>query len=293
MSSLRVVMLLIFAVPSLVKADWPAHRHDAARSATGDGSSRMTQPVITWRHYLGGTLGSDQIVTFDVAGDSGEELLLLSGGKLVAKTPDDVLVWQSPLLELLRISGMTDLDGDGAQEVVVGGRDRVHVVSAANGKVLWSLPAGTIGALGAVRFADFNHDSHPDGYVADAACGSVGSLGDVAEIWSFATGANAPTRLFQLERRRRDYVCGPRCPLHLSLSWSRDSGLPFAPPGPRKFSFPGLIANTAGSDFCVPVSTPRFARQPIPHGHDVRSLRDEHTMKLALAWLGSPLSRRG
>ncbi len=208
MNSLQLMMLLIFAVPSLVKADWPAHRHDAARSATGDGSSRMTQPVITWRHYLGGTLGSDQMLTFDVAGDPAEELLLLSGGKLVAKTANDLLVWQSPFLELLRISGITDLDGNGTQEVVVGGHDRVHVVNAADGKVLWSLPAGTIGALGAVRLADFNHDSHPDVYVADAACGSVGSLGDVAEVWSFATGADAPTRLFQLERRRRDYVCG-------------------------------------------------------------------------------------
>ena len=76
-------------------------------------------------------------------------------------------------------------------------------------------------------------------------------------------------------------------------SWSRDSGMPFAPPGPRKLSFPGLCATKTCSDFYSLVSVPPLGWNAIPLGHDVCLLRDEYVMNLVAAWPGSPLSRRG
>jgi len=148
------------------------------------------------------------LLASDVTGDDAEELLLVSRGVLFAKTSDDTTLWQTDPLELLRIAAVTDLNQDGSSEIIATSRDIVYVIAAMTGQVLWALPRGTVGSLGAIRLADFNGDSAPDIYLADAACGSLGSLGDVAEVWSFASDLQSPTRLFQLERKRRDYACG-------------------------------------------------------------------------------------
>jgi hypothetical protein len=170
--------------------------------------SEIDKPALVWRHYLGGALGANQLVTQDVNGDGSREVVLVLGGSLVAKTPYDNLLWRTPVLDLSRIDAVTDLDGDGRPEVVASAPFSLYVISASDGTVLWQVPKTGVGIVGAVRLADMNNDALPDLYVSDRGCGSAESLGDAAEVWSFANGASSPMRLFQLERGRRDYACG-------------------------------------------------------------------------------------
>lgn len=191
------------------RADWPMARHDVRRTALGDGAARIERPAASLRHYLGGSLGSEQYVAADVDGDGSAEVIFLMGGALIAKTPDDAVVWETDALDLFRLDGLVDLDGDGTSEVVlsaVGGR--MHAVRVSDGAVRWSLPSGLVGNVGAVRFADFDEDGTTDLYLAETACGSTGALGDVGLGYSFASGLGAPSMLFSLERGRRDYICG-------------------------------------------------------------------------------------
>jgi hypothetical protein len=190
-------------------ADWPMARHDHLRTSTGDGSSSIDTPAAGWRYYLGGSLGREQYLTYDVDGDGRTEVLFLMGGALLAKTPTDAVVWETEALDLTRIDGLHDLDGDGSPELIASAlAGRLHVIRPTDGTVLWSLPSAVVGNMGNVRFADFDGDSVLDLYFAEAACGSTGALGDVAEAYTFAADLTAPTRLFALERGRRDYICG-------------------------------------------------------------------------------------
>ena len=203
-------LLIVFALlaPS-ARADWPMARHDAHRTATGDGTGHIDTPAALFRHYLGGSLGNQQYLATDVDGDGHAEVVFIMGGALLAKTPDDAVVWETEALDLQRIDGLIDLNGDGTDEIVataLGGK--VHVLQVSDGTLLWSLASGVVGNVGNVRFADFDGDGTTDLYLADQACGSTGSLGDVALAYSFAAGLGSPSMLFQLERGRRDYICG-------------------------------------------------------------------------------------
>lgn len=207
--ALALTLTVCSMMPWLARADWPAQRHDAARTSTGDGASRIVRPALAFRHYLGGSLGTRQMLAHDVDGDGSREVVLLVGGSMVAKTSDDVVVWETGALDLFRIDALADLDGDGTQELVASASGgRVYVIAARTGVVLWVLPTAIVGNVGAVRLADFNADGQLDVYLAEAACGSTGALGDVGRAYSFTGSITAPTMLFELERGRRDYICG-------------------------------------------------------------------------------------
>jgi hypothetical protein len=46
----------------------------------------------------------------DVDGDGVAEVVLIVGGRLLAKAADGHVLWQTPILELFRVDGAHDLD---------------------------------------------------------------------------------------------------------------------------------------------------------------------------------------
>ncbi|MBL8939734.1 MAG: hypothetical protein JNM69_34590, partial [Archangium sp.] len=114
---MRSALVVFVLVSSLAFADWPMARRDNRRTAVTSEPAELRTPAVTWRRYLGGELGGEQQVAIDLEGDGSSEVVLIAGGKLVAKRPDDTVVWETPPLAVATIVHVADLNGDGAKEL--------------------------------------------------------------------------------------------------------------------------------------------------------------------------------
>jgi len=168
--------------------------------ATGEAPSRL------WRYFTGGIQDAGSPLYLDAGEDGTTDLLLLAGGLLEAKQPNNIMSWAASTVDLRTLVGIRDLDGDGSLEAVVtGGGGRLVVVSAVTGEVRFDdslVPAIGLG----VRLLDLDGDGLDDVYFPTAACGAGGT--DEAVALSFAAGTDRPTELWRLEAIERDYYCG-------------------------------------------------------------------------------------
>lgn len=176
-------------------ADWPQARHDGSRTARATGASDIDQPVAYWKRYIGGTLGGTALMTSDVDGERGDEVLMIAGGRAVAKRRTDAVVWQSANLGLVAFVGLQDIDGETGRELLVRSDDRVHALDPRDGSLLWSQPAGDIGSIGAARLGDLDGDGLPDLVVQECVCCRVRGTTPGFAL-SFASGIATPTRLW-------------------------------------------------------------------------------------------------
>lgn len=190
----RLVAALVLALvllPARSRADWPLPRGNVQRTGVATGVSDLQAPVPYWRHYLGGTIGSRGAIFMDVDSDTSGEVILVSGGKLVAKERGDALVWQTPVLGISEIVATADLDGNSAIEVVVRGTRQVFVIEPGTGQVLWEEPAEDFGYLGGVRVGDLDGDGMDDLLVQECGCCRINN-GNTGFMYSFAAGFDAP-----------------------------------------------------------------------------------------------------
>src|SRR5579871_1549365 len=153
------------ALASTASADWPVARHDAKRTATAGGSASIDKPAPYWRLYLGGSLSRRQYLATDVNLDGKTEVVYVAGGKVIAKLPDDTVVWESPPVEIEQLVGVDDLDGDGTRDVVAFSPRKAFIVSGKDGSIEWEEADGEMGTVGAVRMGDLDGDGHPDLFI--------------------------------------------------------------------------------------------------------------------------------
>jgi outer membrane protein assembly factor BamB len=174
-------------------ADWPAAGHDARRSAKADGVSNIVTPAPFWRFRAGGGIGSSAVEPFDADGDGRPEMLLISGGRVVARQPDDNdVVWETPLLDnSLQMVGLANLDGAGEPELVVFSNSQVYVLSPSTGAIHWVEPQGEMGTIAAVRASDLDGDGADDLVIQE--CGCCAIMGPISGVaYRFAASLTAP-----------------------------------------------------------------------------------------------------
>lgn len=210
---MRSFVVVVTLLSSVAMADWPMARRDSHRTAESADPLELQTPAVAWRKYLGGSLNADQFLALDVEGDGSVEVVLIAGGKLVAKRPDDTVVWETPPMALASIMQVTDLDADGVRELVVTGEAAfLGAFDLRTGALRWRTAAGTFGtSVGAVRIADLNGDGKDDLYASDVQCGSINQTRRTM-AWSFANGFgpvvdDGSRRLWELPTNR-EYYCG-------------------------------------------------------------------------------------
>ena len=205
---LRVFQLGFLALllgSTSARADWPMARHDARRTGATGGTSNLVKPVPYWRTYLGGTIAGFGLRSFDIDGDGKAEVVHITGGKLVAKTLEDVVVWSTPPLGLLGIAAIEDVDGDKQPDVIAYATDRAYVFSAKTGATEWAETDGEMGTLGGIRVGDLDGDGKADVFVQECGCCGVSS-GKTGFAYSFSAGFASPKLLFTLP----SVACGGR-----------------------------------------------------------------------------------
>ena len=142
---------------------------------------------------VGGPIGPGALL-INPRGEAADQYQLISliGGRVEMRDEGGTLLWQTVISESLSLQGIYDLDGDGALEVVVRSRARVHVLSVANGVEVWrsdpqfDLEIEPITSVSRVLVDQAPEEPLPYLYVADAGCSSAGTGYGV--IYRFPSG---------------------------------------------------------------------------------------------------------
>ena len=128
-------------IATTAAADWPVPRHDPQRTGTSPHSAALAEPTIAWRYLLGADLWTDALTTVDTDGDGIHEIVFVEGGRVVARSLDDTMVWSTAIGSVQGIELLTDMNGDGREELVVTSDSGfVHLLNTADGRVLWRSP---------------------------------------------------------------------------------------------------------------------------------------------------------
>lgn len=148
---IAVVASVLVAAASLgAGPHWPLHQQDPSSSRTVDTATAITVPGLRWHRRVGGT--SPDSFRQDLNGDGQAEIVLLVGGRAIARDPaTGTLLWSSPPLSLGSFMldesrHARDMNGDGSPDIMVSksriGDTRVYALDGATGEILWVFGEG-------------------------------------------------------------------------------------------------------------------------------------------------------
>lgn len=189
--TIAATLLLVAAgLPAAATAQWPMHSRSPARNAASENRADLGQVALDWRYYLGGAVAPNALVARDVDGDGRAEVLFGTGGRLVCQRDDSRIVWETDPLGLTSIVAVTDLNGDGFDEVVARGRPAVVAVfSLRDGELLWRTTRTTFGpVLGAVRLGQIVPGGPVEVYAADRMGSDARGRRDAMYAFRFSGG---------------------------------------------------------------------------------------------------------
>lgn len=150
-------------------------------------------------------MGPRGALALDVDHDDRKELLLVAAGLVTAERWVSAAeigqqVWRAEGLNAVELVGTADLDLDERDEIVARSNDRVFILRAADGQVLWAEPHGEMGTIGGVRLADLDRDGATDLLVQECGCCGVNS-GTTGFAYRFSGGGAtiaSPALLWEL-----------------------------------------------------------------------------------------------
>ncbi len=137
--------------------DWTYKRGNKQSTSYTTLASDIVGPGVSWKYHIGGyaTWG----VTADVNLDSRNDIVMIYGDRVVAKTPDDVLLWIGKTSAVDSIIGVYDVDKNGVPDVIAGNYypARISIINGINGTLQYEKTWPT-------RYLQYNS---PDNIIVD------------------------------------------------------------------------------------------------------------------------------
>lgn len=187
---LGLVMTMCVITPAIVqaadRAEWRTLRHDTRNSRASTGTGKLAVPVPRWRVRIGGQ--AEQVIGADVTLDGQDNVLAVVSGAVVARHWNGAVLWKTPAFGALSIAGVSDVTGDGVDEVVVRTERGVRILSSLKGTVVWASPVGSFDRLKLVVVRDFDGDGFADVALANDGGYSAAITGDVS-MYGYVGGA--------------------------------------------------------------------------------------------------------
>ena len=204
LSALALVLSASAVVPSLAQ-DWPMWRHDPQRTALQTLPGLIDIPAVKWSLPLGGSLGGSQFLVDDVNLDGEPEVVLIRGGRVVARRFDGAVVWATEPLAAWWVLAVADLDRNGRPEVWAGSYwTGVFALDGTTGAVLWRTdPTLNARQHPTVFPIDVESDGIPELYVGDWG-GSMGG-GGTGRVYGFPSGFATGVTLTTLDVSAHGY----------------------------------------------------------------------------------------
>jgi hypothetical protein len=177
------------ARPTIGTGEWPLARNDVKNTGHQTLRGEISRPGVAATTYLGGSTGF--VLSADLDGAAGRELLFLTAGRVVATDPDLSERWSAAGLTPSDLIGVYDLDADGTQEVVGISSTSLFIVAGATGELLWQHDFGSTLNADWLKVADVDTQRNGLELVVWP------YFSDHGVAYSFAGGASAPTEMWQ------------------------------------------------------------------------------------------------
>ncbi|MBH23541.1 MAG: hypothetical protein CMH57_03560 [Myxococcales bacterium] len=174
---------------SRAQSGWLMPHGDAAAQGRASGQGQIEEPNITLKATIGGRLADTGLKVTRVAADGSLDAVMAVGGAVLYSTSRQGALWDTPPLGTSSIAGVWDFDGDGRDEVLVGGR-HPSLLDRFTGQVVWRAPEALEVSGATYAAVPYDDDPEPELLLTSARNPATailfdfsGGFGAVREVW--------------------------------------------------------------------------------------------------------------